>query len=47
MKNNILGVYNLLEAIKKYKKRTRLIHISTDEVYGDMLGTKRSNENFP
>ncbi len=47
VKNNILGVYNLLEAIKKYNKKTRLIHISTDEVYGDMLGTKRSNENFP
>ena len=27
VKNNILGVYNLLDAIKKYKKRTRLIHI--------------------
>ena len=47
VKNNILGVYNLLEAIKKYNKKTRLIHISTDEVYGDVLGTKRSNENFP
>ena len=48
IKNNILGVYNLLEAIKNYKKKTiRLIHISTDEVYGDVLGLKRSTENFP
>ncbi len=47
IKNNILGVYNLLESIRKYKKKTRLIHISTDEVYGDILGTKRSDENFP
>ncbi len=47
IKNNILGVYNLLEAIKNYKKKIRLIHISTDEVYGDIEGSKRSNENFP
>ena len=42
--NNILGVYNLLEAIKEYKNKIRLI-ISTDEVYGDILGSKRSDEN--
>ena len=47
IKNNILGVYNLLEAIINYKKKVRLVHISTDEVYGDILGSKRSSENFP
>ena len=47
IKNNILGIYNLLEAIKDYKKKIRLVHISTDEVYGDILGSKRSTENFP
>ncbi len=47
IKNNILGVYNLLEAIKDYKRKIRLVHISTDEVYGDILGSKKSNENFP
>ena len=47
IKNNILGVYNLLEAIKEYKNKIRLIHISTDEVYGDILGSKRSDEKFP
>ncbi len=47
IKNNILGVYNLLEAIKIQKKKIRLVHISTDEVYGDVLGNKRSNENHP
>ena len=46
IKNNILGVYNLLEAIKFCKKKVRLIHISTDEVYGDILGNKRSSEKF-
>ena len=45
---NILGVYNLIEALrkfsKKYKKKIRLIHISTDEVYGDIKKQKRSDE---
>ena len=47
IKNNILGVYNLLEAIKNSNKKIRLVHISTDEVYGDIADNKRSNENFP
>jgi len=46
--SNILGVYNLLEAFRKFykiNKNSRLIHISTDEVYGDVL-KGRSNENY-
>ncbi|MDC0344045.1 dTDP-glucose 4,6-dehydratase [Pelagibacteraceae bacterium] len=50
IKSNILGVYNLLENIrdykKKFKKNLRLLHVSTDEVYGDIDGKKRSNENY-
>ena len=30
IKNNILGCYSLLESIRTYKKKVRLIHISTD-----------------
>ena len=47
--SNILGVFNLLEIFRKFSKinkKTRLIHISTDEVYGDIL-KGRSHENFP
>ena len=48
--SNILGVYNLLETILNYQKKTKqkikLIHVSTDEVYGDII-KGRSNENFP
>ena len=47
--SNILGVYNILEIFKKFSKKntkTRLIHISTDEVYGDIL-LGRSDENYP
>ena len=38
--SNILGVFNLLESFKGYIKlnnKTKLIHISTDEVYGDVI----------
>ena len=49
IKSNILGVFNLLEIFKKYSKKnskSKLIHISTDEVYGDVL-KGRSNEDYP
>ena len=41
-----------IESIRAYKgkknKKIKLIHISTDEVYGDLNKTnKRANENFP
>ena len=44
IKSNILGVFNLLEAIRVYKKKIKLIHISTDEVYGDIKKNKKSKE---
>jgi len=47
IKNNILGVFNLLESVKKYHKiykKFKLIHISTDEVYGDII-KGRTSEN--
>jgi len=40
IESNIHGTFNLLECFKKYyhsNKKTKLIHISTDEVYGDVL----------
>ena len=46
IKNNILGVYNLLEALRIYKKKIKLIHVSTDEVYGN-IKPNRSDESFP
>jgi len=46
IKSNIMGVYNLLEVLRIYlrKNNTRLIHVSTDEVYGDIINGKKSNE---
>ena len=45
IQSNIVGVYNLLESFKNFSKKnkSKLIHISTDEVYGDIL-TGRSDE---
>ena len=48
IKSNIMGVYNLLESFRSYSKinkKSKLIHISTDEVYGDVL-EGRSDENY-
>jgi dTDP-glucose 4,6-dehydratase len=48
IQSNIVGVFNLLECFKEYSKKhkSKLIHISTDEVYGDIL-TGRSSEKYP
>ncbi len=48
--SNILGTFNILEQIRNYKKKNkkkiRLIHISTDEVYGDLKKNERSDEKY-
>ena len=44
VESNILGVFNLLESIRNYKKKIKLIHISTDEVYGDIKKNYKSKE---
>jgi len=44
--SNILGTYNLLESILAYKKKIKLVHVSTDEVYGDVI-KGRSDEKYP
>ena len=47
--SNIMGVFNILEIFRKFSKKnkkTKLIHISTDEVFGDIL-IGRSDENYP
>ena len=35
--SNILGTYNLLESILAHNKKIKLVHVSTDEVYGDII----------
>ena len=44
IQSNVVGVYNLLECFKNFSKKnkSKLIHISTDEVYGDILKGRTS-----
>ena len=44
IKSNIVGVYNLLECFKNFSKKnkSKLVHISTDEVFGDVLNGRSS-----
>ena len=48
IQSNIVDLYYLLENFKNFSKEfnTKLIHISTDEVYGDVL-KGRSSESYP
>lgn len=37
LNSNVIGVYTILEAIRKENPKVRLVHVSTDEVYGDIM----------
>lgn len=50
IENNICGTFEILEAIRNYKKDTgkdiRLLHVSTDEVFGDLeYGAEKFSES--
>ena len=48
IQSNILGVFNLLECFKKFSKKnkkSKFIHISTDEVYGDILNGRSKEKD--
>jgi dTDP-glucose 4,6-dehydratase len=38
-KDNVLGTHILLECLRKYNKVKKIIHVSTDEVYGESMNT--------
>ncbi len=49
IESNIIGTFNLLECFREFyrvNKKTKLVHISTDEVFGDVLNG-RSKETDP
>jgi len=48
IQSNIVGVYNLLECFKNFSNhyKSKLIHVSTDEVYGDII-KGRTSETYP
>ncbi|MFA6372689.1 MAG: dTDP-glucose 4,6-dehydratase [Methanothrix sp.] len=37
LQSNVIGVFTIIEALRKVNPSARLVHISTDEVYGDIL----------
>ncbi len=37
LQNNVVGVFTILEAIRRENPAVRFVHISTDEVYGDIV----------
>ena len=48
IRTNINGTFSILEALRLLNKKKispKLVHISTDEVYGDIKRNLRSNEN--
>jgi len=45
LQSNVIGVFTILEAIRKRNPETRLLHISTDEVYGDILNGSFKEED--
>ena len=45
LQSNVLGVYSLLEAIRRHNPTARFVQISTDEVYGDILDGSFTEES--
>ncbi len=37
LQNNTIGTFTLLEAMRKHNPKAKLVHVSTDEVYGQAL----------
>ena len=47
IRTNVEGTFNLLECAKQNKSLKKFIHISTDEVYGDILiGRSKENDSY-
>ena len=42
--DNIVGTHTLLEAVRKYEKIEKFIHVSTDEVYGESMIETHENK---
>src|SRR5581483_326945 len=46
IETNVRGTFTLLEAARKHGVE-RFIHVSTDEVYGDLAAPLEADEQFP
>jgi dTDP-glucose 4,6-dehydratase len=47
IQNNTIGTFTILEAIRKHNERTRLIQVSTDEVYGEIAEGSFTEKDTP
>lgn len=47
LKSNVSGVFTVLEAMRKKNPEARLVHISTDEVYGDIAEGSFTERDAP
>ena len=45
IQDNVLGTQKLLECVREYGKIQKFIHVSTDEVYGEALVTKKTEQS--
>ena len=47
LQSNTIGVFNILEAIRRLNRDAKLVQVSTDEVYGDILeGSFEENDRL-
>jgi len=37
LRSNTIGTFSVLEAVKRNNRAARIVHVSTDEIYGDIL----------
>jgi dTDP-glucose 4,6-dehydratase len=45
VKDNVLGTQTLLECVRAYGKIEKFVHVSTDEVYGEALENKKTEQS--
>jgi dTDP-glucose 4,6-dehydratase len=47
LQNNTVGTFTILETMRKHNHKARLLHVSTDEVYGEALEGSFTENNPP
>jgi dTDP-glucose 4,6-dehydratase len=45
LENNTIATFNLLEAARRFNRKVRIVHVSTDEVYSDIIAGSYDEES--
>lgn len=45
VKSNVMGTFVVLESLRRFNPRAKMVHVSTDETYGDILQGSFSEED--